>query len=422
MDQGFVKVTYGEYGEGFIYFYDTVNSNGAALNAEAYSDISQVIGAVATSVEGSTNSTGPYALYDPNTLVEATWGPKVLVPAFKPGSSWTCTPGFDGEVSWTGNGSCTTSVPVTLTRVDQSCAKLPDTFGAPMVAIGLRQTRQHLQQTLAPLQARIASLPIGQSALYGSTGNTQRRDGGLHTTRTELSLGGDHRHNAQWVSGAAIGLGNPRMRWSDGSRLEGSSAVLTGYGSWSPTEPSYVAAALSFETTHYLLRTTDGQGLTQRDFTTGTNLGLSVSAGHELPLGSASLSPYVRVDEIRSRIGNFGYGGPINKGRSGAVSVGSQVQNSFSTRMGVISPHARIEFTQITGWRLQGNSANAYAEGQSALPTNNPLVVDRQFGQLGLGVSAVLQRGLTLFSDYTSGFGEKNVRDWRIALGVRGEL
>lgn len=312
-------------------------------------------------------------------------------------------------------------------------ACLSDTFGAPLAAQGLNRARgqlAHAQSHLTQLRwAQPTARKTGLS-VYVDGSEQSRREGGspqagtqaLRVSRVDVNVGADYRHNEHWVAGGAMGLGNPRLRW-DGStsRVDGSSANLTLYGSWSPTPSSYVAAALSTESTHYQLQTHTDAGPT-RDFTTGTSTGLSLSAGQDHILGSVTVSPYARWDEVRARVGSFGSAQGANKGRSGSFSLGSQVQTSVPTRWGLVLPHARLEFTRITGWRIRGESATAYAASAGLLPSPDPLALDRQLGQLGIGASALFQGGWSVFTDFDTGFAQQGVSSWRFTLGLRTEL
>lgn len=317
-------------------------------------------------------------------------------------------------------------VPSSVSGSEPACAS--DAFGAPIAAQSMRHARDRLIQTQNSL-AQLRTLHQQASGLqFHLTGSDQsRREGGnadagtlaLRVSRVDLNAGADYRINDQWVTGGSIGLGNPRMRWDGNpSRVDGHSGNLTAYGMWSPSPASFVSAAFSMESTHYTLHTEDDA----EHATTGVNMGLSVSAGYDFQQGSWTFSPYVRADEVAARIGSFGSENGRTRGRTGSVSAGSQVQTSVPTSWGLIAPHARLEFTQITGWRIQGDSAATYAAGISVLPTPNPLVLDRQFGLFGIGASAVLQRGVTLFTDYDTGFAQKAVSTWRLTFGLRSEL
>jgi outer membrane autotransporter protein len=332
--------------------------------------------------------------------------------------------------AWSESGpNAVVIVPASVSGSEPACAS--DTFGAPMTAQALQQARSQLDAT----QARIAQLrqlrsqrDAAKGLSINATGGTQsRREGGnleagtqaLHVERLDLNVGGDYRLNDQWAFGGGAGAGHSRMTWDGNtSRLNGDSGNLSAYAVYSPSSASFISAAYSLESTHYGLQTDDGF----LHKATGVSQGVSLSAGYDLQRGSWTFSPYLRADDISARIGSFGGEQGGTRGRTGSVTAGAQVQTSVPTSWGVVAPHARLELTQITGWHIQGSSAAVYVAGNSVLPAPNPLDIDRQFGLMGLGASAIMQRGLSLFADYDSGFGQKAVSSWRLTFGLRSEL
>lgn len=335
-----------------------------------------------------------------------------------------------GDGDDTGDGQAVAQGAPTQSSGNIAC--LSDLYGAPILAEGITHARDHLRQVLNRLeQARLPgrSQPAGLSLYTLGGSQSSRQDASASTTastlrvhRIDLTVGGDYRFNDQWVGGASVGVGNPRMRWANSPiRVDGSSTNLTTYGSWSPSAASYVSAALSTERSRYTLVTDDGVNST-RDDTRATQSGLSLSAGHDFNAGNWTVSPYARADHIRSRVGNFNSGASLNRGRSSSVSAGSQLQFVVPTQWGLIVPHARLELTRITQWQLSGDSAATYAASAGLLPSPSPLQLDRQFGQIGIGASALFQGGTTVFTDYDSGFAQKGVNSWRFTLGLRTEL
>lgn len=364
-------------------------------------------------------------------------GSVINPPSAAGGSRASIQSGLSRAAPLATSGSTTTSdtnAAATSTTVsnpnDPAC--LAESFGAPLVAQGLVQTRGALNQALAQLLDRRAQPHAARgTTLYGYASDQSRREGGntntntgtsaLRASRTDLTLGADYRLSEQWVLGGAAGFGTPRLRWGGNTpRIDGQSTTLTSYASFSPTAASYIAAALGVEGTRYTLRNSKDTEPVAR--THGVNWGLSVSAGHDFSFGNWGMSPYARVDEVYARVGRFGSGGRFSTGRTGSVSAGNQIQTQIPMSWGVFAPHARVEFTQITGWHLRGDSAQAHAAGVGIFPVNSPWAIDRQFGQFGVGAAAVLQRGLTVFTDYDTGFAQKGVSSWRYTLGVRSEL
>lgn len=322
-------------------------------------------------------------------------------------------------------------VPASVSGPEPVCASLP--FSAPMAAQSMHLTRAQLDQTQAHIaqlrQLRAQRQQTNGMSLHAQAGEQSRTESGtaafntpasLRSERVDLTVGADYRVNDQWAWGGSLGAGNVGMRWrGDSSRVDGQSGNLTGYAAFSPNESSFISAAYSLESTHYAVAPQD-DGYTYR--TTGINQGLSLSAGYDIQQGNWTLSPYLRGDAIVSRLGSFGAASGRTKGHSESVSAGAQVQTNVPTSWGLFAPHGRIEMTRITGWHLEGDSAVAYTASGAGLPSPTPLELDRQFGLVGIGASAVLQRGLSLFTDYDSNFAQRAVRSWRLTFGLRSEL
>jgi outer membrane autotransporter protein len=298
-----------------------------------------------------------------------------------------------------------------------------DSFRSQLARSTLRLHRLH---TLSGSTARPRSGPL---ATYASaTQDARDDDSGAHDAAvrlntTGLSVGADYRLNEHWVLGGTLALTQPRARWlGTGSQIEGHSSQWSAYASWSPTPQTYVSVTGSLESSRYALSTDMGTGLTVHTRARGHASGLSLAAGIDLPWGPGSLSPYARLDQVQSSIAHLEDTPGSTQGQSSAFSAGLQAQTSLPQSWGVLAPYARIELTQLTHWRVSGDSARAYASATGMLPVPHPIEVDRSYGQFGLGLSGILQRGFSVFADYDQGFGLKGVSQWRFNLGLRTEL
>lgn len=300
--------------------------------------------------------------------------------------------------------------------------------GAPLVSQSMTDTRDTLARRSLRWH-RIKSLGTpgsGPLAVYLEADARARDDANNSAVKidtTGLTVGADYRLNERWVVGGTLGLTRPHARWiGTGSSVKGEATQLSGYASWSPIPEAYVSATTSLEAANYGIHTDLGTGVFTDAITHGHSWGLSLAAGYDIALGSVSLSPYARLDQVRSHIGGFTDSSITTKGRSTALAAGLQANTTLPQSWGVLVPYARVELTQITHWRIQGDSAQAYVSATGALPVPHPIEVDRNYGQFGLGVSGVLQRGLSVFADYDQGFGIQGVSQWRFNLGLRSEL
>jgi uncharacterized protein YhjY with autotransporter beta-barrel domain len=300
--------------------------------------------------------------------------------------------------------------------------------GAPLVSQSMSDARDTLARRSLRWQRikRLGTPGSGPLAVYIEADARARDDannGAVKIDTTGLTVGADYRLNERWVVGGTLGLTRPRARWiGTGSNVKGETTQLSGYASWSPISQAYVSATTSLETANYGIHTDLGTGFFTDAIAHGHSWGLSLAAGYDVALGSVSLSPYARLDQVRSHIGGFTDSSITTKGRSSAIAAGLQANTTLPQSWGVLVPYARVELTQITHWRITGDSAQAYVSATGALPVPHPIEVDRNYGQFGLGLSGVLQRGLSVFADYDQGFGIEGVSQWRFNLGLRSEL
>lgn len=307
--------------------------------------------------------------------------------------------------------------------------------GAPLTRQAMDQMRAQLQDQLTRLHQlhlinRASQGPRGSAlSIYTRVNRLTREDqtdpsgGEVRLRTTALTLGADYRLNERTVIGGTMGLSQPRARWQGtGSRVDGNSTQFGLYGSYSPTETTYLSATAGTAYNRYAIESDMGTGVTVSTSTRGYTTGLSLQAGYDHAWGMASVSPYARLDHLNSRLDAFSESGTRTTGRSQAFSLGVQGQWSLPQTWGVLLPHARVEWTQVTRWRMSGDSARAYASDTGLMPVPHPIEVDRAYGQWALGVSGVLQRGLSLFADYDQVFAQRGVSQWRFSVGLRSEL
>jgi Autotransporter beta-domain len=296
-----------------------------------------------------------------------------------------------------------------------------DGYTAPLMAGNMQNTRGLLRDTILRLeQLRAAKQAAGKTSMYVTSAIPSYMHAfGNYIRRHDLIVGADHRYNDQWVAGASIGLAHTNFFTSNKAdgRVDGTGGSFTAYGAWSPTAASYVSAVVSADNMHYSLNNTSAVGSPAR--ADGLNTGLSLSAGYDAQLGSWTASPFVRVDHITSRVHALDKDDTVNKGRTSSSSLGAQMSTQVSMSWGVLSPHVRIEGTRVHGWSLKGESADIYA---NQVGVADPSMLDRNYGQAGVGAAALYQGGLTVFSDFDRTFGMKGVTSWRFTLGLRSEL
>ncbi len=244
---------------------------------------------------------------------------------------------------------------------------------------------------------------------------------GLAQSSTDLNLGADYRLSEQAVVGAGLALQHPRLRWlGSASRVKGQQVGLSAYGLHELGRWGHLSLAVARSTDRYRSTTDLGDGTVQDTRQRGRTTGLSLQWGQDFTWGPHSLAPYVRLDQVRTRLMDATTGDTL--GRSDVASLGVQWQTSVPQTWGVLLPYARVEWSETTRQRLTGASAQAYATAQGWLPAPAPQAADRHQGSAAVGLSSVNAKGMSLFADYEQGIGLSHTTRWRFSAGVRQEL
>lgn len=323
---------------------------------------------------------------------------------------------------------------------DASC--IARTLGAPLASTALNGTRAQLQRQWARQQAwrlsqRDASAANGTSWRFFFEGvpqglqlnDPEQRQRGLRASRFDLQMGADRRLNDQWAVGGHVGLSETEIDWRGSANQASGDGLNVGlHAVWSPSAQTYVAAALSADRTDHSIQAAPYEnGFANALFRSGATAqssGVSLSAGHDLPVGAWTVSPYVRLDWVQSRVSRFTAASGAHTGDSTQRTLGMQAQTHIPMSWGVLSPHARVEWNQVMRWRLRGDTVPRDADlaGELSQLHPNPQAADRSYQQTGVGASALLQGGWTLYADYDRVWGLRDTRAWRMTLGVRTEL
>ncbi|MCM8922427.1 MAG: autotransporter outer membrane beta-barrel domain-containing protein, partial [Candidatus Thiodiazotropha sp.] len=158
---------------------------------------------------------------------------------------------------------------------------------------------------------------------------------------------------------------------------------------------------------------------------------LSVGGGYALGQGPVSFGPYFRASYMRVDIDGYQEQGAETSGLN--LSVTDQEWTSFTSVLGVeyaytISQQHSIIIPQVRlGWVHQfENDSSEITATYVNDPRNNRLSVltddpDRNYFELTLGISYVIQDGIQLFADYDTLLGLDNLSDHQLTLGGRWE-
>lgn len=243
-----------------------------------------------------------------------------------------------------------------------------------------------------------------------------------------VSLGADYRMGRQSAAGMALGLSRSSTDvagLADAQRARGTS--LTVYGSYEPAPRWYLDGALSFARNRFELQRNTPAGGMARAETDGTGSGLSLTAGYQF-LGQRSVvSPYLRTELLRVTVDGYTETGdsPVALGQqrvdSNAVIAGTEFQFIVPSRMAIWVPHARLEWQHQSQRNRENLSATLVGAGVQ-VAVDPQASADRNFGNVSLGLSAQLRRGLALFVDYEALFAKDDVSERRLNFGAKLEF
>lgn len=178
-----------------------------------------------------------------------------------------------------------------------------------------------------------------------------------------------------------------------------------------------------------------GVNQTAHGDTDGTQFSFSFGAGYDFSAGGFTFGPLARmnyikidIDAYREEINNSdaGFGLNLAFDSQNIVSLtsvlGGQASYALSTGVGVFLPHMRVAWEHEFEDDSRTITARFIADPANTpvlIPTDSP---DRDFVNLGVGLSAVFAGGFSAFVDYQTALALDNVTQHSVTLGVRKEL
>jgi uncharacterized protein with beta-barrel porin domain len=268
-----------------------------------------------------------------------------------------------------------------------------------------------------------------------------------------FTLGADYQLSNDFVIGVAIGYDSTDaeidLNGGDvdldgyGLSLFGSYAMddfyfdLIGtYGKKDYETVRHVAYTVTSQVTPGTVTTVDQTFVSDTD---ADDWAVSLGAGYNYIRGGLTVSPQVRlnyynsqIDEYTETLANantnpgFGSGLAVDDQdiTSFTTNVGGRIAYAAKTGFGVVSPHLRAEWAHefendartikaiyINGSQTTGNIIN--------IPGDEP---DRNYFNLGAGVSAVFSHGIMAFFDYATILGLEDISSHVFTAGARVEF
>jgi outer membrane autotransporter protein len=267
----------------------------------------------------------------------------------------------------------------------------------------------------------------------GSFGNQDATTGesGFDFHTAGITLGVDYRFTEQFIFGLAFGYLRTKMNF-DSSAGDSSinSYSLSAYTNYYILDPLYVDGIITFGWSDYSTeRNIPGATATANGQTNGTQLGISTGTGYNFNAGPFTFGPTFRVNYVHVHIDSYQESGanPFN------LHIGSQTIESVTTQLGGQATYA-IGMTWgvlmpllSANWQheYKNNSRNttgsvvAQPSTNVVVQTNNP---DRDYGNVGVGVSATFRGGKSAFLHYEEVIGLSNFTNHSFNAGFRLEF
>lgn len=251
---------------------------------------------------------------------------------------------------------------------------------------------------------------------------------GYHSTLKGLAIGADYRFSDSSIIGVLFGQTNDEailMNNSGASKSANSSATI--YATEMFSEAFVLDGYLGYISNKYENRRTVEYGLISgliNGKTSGQQIMAGISASYHAKQGAVNLTPFANFDYIKTKINGFAEtGGTLLEMRysdrtaiSSTTSLGFRLDGEHNYAWGAISPSVRLatvhEF-QNKSKQIQNELVLTPGAGFQ-ITTDSP---DRNYLNLGLGVSASLSRGGQLFLDYEKRTQDKLLSSWAVSLG-----
>lgn len=277
--------------------------------------------------------------------------------------------------------------------------------------------------------ARLGIFANGQGS-FGDQEATSKDTGFDFHTRG-ITVGADYRLTDQLVLGMALGYLRTKAEFdasAGDSRINGYS--LSAYGNYYVWDKLYVDGIATFGwNTYDTERNITDANATANGSTDGTQFAISVSTGYNVDIGALTFGPTARANYVRVHIDGFRERGAdilnLSLGsqtvESLTTALGGQAAYAMSMSWGVLTPLVRFEWEH----EFKGNSrtvtASLVADPSTvvAAQTSSP---DRDYVNLGIGLSATFPRGISAFVAYDTVRGRAHFTNHSFNTGIKFEF
>ncbi len=278
------------------------------------------------------------------------------------------------------------------------------------------------------------------NATYG-TGDRDRtaRTDAFDFDSYNLVAGADYRFTDNLVVGAALSYLDINTDFDNKATVNGGGVDADGWGGFVYAtyyaDDFYIDGLAGYATSDYELSrrivfaTIDE---TAKADTDSGDFTLSAGAGFDFKQGALSYGPYARLTYLKVDVDSYDEKGADLSGLNLSVDsqdwksltsvLGGQLSYAISRGFGVLVPQGRLAWVHEFE-----NDSEAFEATFIADPRQNVLRAstddpDRDYFELGLGISAVLQGGAQLFFNYETILGFSDLTDHAFTLGGRLEF
>lgn len=273
---------------------------------------------------------------------------------------------------------------------------------------------------------------VNGNVRIGDKNNTDREPGFDFDTYG-VTAGADYRFSESLVIGGALGYAATETEFSNsGGNVDFDSYSVSVYGTYFQSEKLYVDAIATVGRNAYdTKRRIQFANEDAKSDTDGMEYSVSVGAGYDASHGGFAFGPYARVNYVRTDVDGYRER-PTASGlelelesqdiESVTTVLGGQVSYNLSTTFGVVSPQFRLEWEheyKDDERDINGRLVNDPTATTFAVPTDNP---DRDFFNVGVGVSAVFAAGRSAFVYYETELGRNDFKQHEVTAGIRLEF
>lgn len=273
---------------------------------------------------------------------------------------------------------------------------------------------------------------INGNLSFGET-ETSDNEEGFDFETSGLTTGVDYRFTDQFVLGGALNVLTTESEYEGNSgTLDIDGYSLSVYGSYYQSEQLFVDGIFSIGKNQYESGRNFVVGAVTHDLegdTDSAEYSFSIGAGYEYFWQNLTLTPQARINYTRFEIDSYDEtGSGLNLSiddqdiESLTTSISGSLSMAYSTSYGVFIPYFSIELEhefEDNSRAIVASFVNDPSQSTFSVETDDP---DRDFIHLGLGFSAALQGGKSLFLHYENLLSHDDTEQYTVTGGYRQEL